>query len=206
MKVRWTNCCLLQKWLDNARFDVVAKATSGARTGAVPLDQGVLRIMIRNLLIARFRIVSHYEDRPVSAYVMTASKPKMTKADPTARTSCKGKAQAAGSKSPLTRNFTCTNVTMANFANRVRDLATDWLDHPVVDATGIEGGWNFTVSFSPHSAMMADVKAGAEMADPDGKLSFFEALEKEVGLKLESKKSPMQVLVIDHIEQQPTAN
>ena len=194
------------KWLENERFDVIAKATSGTRAGAVPIDQGVLRIMIRNLLIARFRIASHYEERPVSAYVMTAVKPKMTKADPSARTSCKGKPLAAGSKSPLARSFVCTNVTMANFAGRVRDLATDWLDHPVVDATGIEGGWDFTVSFSPRAAMPIDLQTGGELADPNGKLSFFEALEKEVGLKMESKKSPMQVLVIDHIEQQPTEN
>jgi uncharacterized protein (TIGR03435 family) len=193
------------KWMDNARFDLIAKATSEKRTDAPPVDEGALRVMIQNLLIARFKIASHYEERPVTAYVLTAAKPKMMKADPAVRTSCKSKPMAAGSKSPLTRNVVCQNVTMARFGWRLRDFATNWVgDHPIVDATGLSGGWNFTLSFSQPWAR--DVNAGAELADPDGKLSIFEALDKELGLKLETKKSPMQVLVIDHIEQQPTEN
>jgi uncharacterized protein (TIGR03435 family) len=94
---------------------------------------------------------------------------------------------------------------MARFGWRLRDFATNWVgNHPIVDATGLEGGWNFTLSFSPPWA--TQVNPDAELADPDGKLSIFEALDKELGLKLETKKSPMQVLVIDRIEQQPTEN
>jgi uncharacterized protein (TIGR03435 family) len=193
------------KWLDGERFSVIAKASSERRTDAPPLDEGALRVMLRNLLIARFKIASHYEERPVTAYVLTAPKPKMAKADPATRSSCKSTPMELGSKSPLTRNIVCQNVNMARFGWRLRDFATNWVaDHPIVDATGLDGGWNFTLSFSQPWA--TEAKPGAELAAPDGKISIFEALDKELGLKLETKKVPMQVLVIDHMEQQPTEN
>jgi uncharacterized protein (TIGR03435 family) len=194
------------KWLESARFDVIAKASSEKASDAPPVDEGALRLMMRNLLLARFRMAVHYEDRPVTVYSLTGAKAKLTKADPATRTSCKAKPMAAGSKSALTRNFVCQNVTMSRFAEKLRDLATDYLDHPVVDATGLQDGWNFTLSFSPHAATTTDARAGAEMADPDGKLSLFDAMEKQLGLKLETRKSPLPVLVIDRVEQQPAEN
>jgi uncharacterized protein (TIGR03435 family) len=194
------------KWIDAVRFDVIAKATSEKPGEAPSVDEGVLRMMMRNLLTARFRMAAHYETRPVTVYSLTTAKAKMTKADPATRTGCKFTPLAAGSKSPLTRNFVCRNVSIARFAEKLRDLATDWVDRPVVDATGLEGGWDFTLSFSPRAAMAIDGKAGADAADPDGRLSLFDALSKELGLKVETKKAPMQVLVIDRMEQQPTEN
>jgi uncharacterized protein (TIGR03435 family) len=194
------------KWLDSERFDLVAKATSGKRTDAPPLDEGALRVMTRNLLLARFRMAVHYEDRPVTVYGLTAAKPKLTRADPSTRTACKFAALPAGSRSPLTRNFVCQNVTMSRFAEKLRDLATDYMDHQVVDATGLEGGWNFVLSFSSRGAMQAETKQGAEAADPDGRLTVFEAIEKELGLRVETRKAPMPVLVIDRVEREPTEN
>ena len=137
------------KWIQTERFDVVAKAVSEDSSTAPPLDESALRLMMRNLLIARFKIASHYEDRPVTVYNLTASKPKLTKADPASRTQCKITTLATGVRSALTRNFACQNVTMSGFAERLRDLATDYIDHPVVNSTGLEGGWNFTLSFHP---------------------------------------------------------
>lgn len=194
------------KWIETARFDVIAKAVAEKPTDAPPLDEGALRVMMRNLLLSRFRMAVHYEERPVTAYSMTAAKPKFTRSDPSVRTSCKIAALPAGSRSPLTRNFLCQNVTMSRFAEKLRDIATDWVDHPVVDETGLAGGWTFTISFSPRAAMASGAGASSDVVDPDGKLSLFEALNKELGLKLEIKKAPMRVLVIDRLEQQPIDN
>jgi len=95
---------------------------------------------------------------------------------------------------------------MARFAEKLRDLATDWTDHLVVDKTSLEGGWDFTLSFSARAAMALDNKTGADVPDPDGKLSLADALNKELGLKFETIKTPMQVLVIDSMTQEPADN
>jgi uncharacterized protein (TIGR03435 family) len=194
------------KWLDTERFDLIAKAASEKRTDAPPLDEGALRVMTRNLLIARFHMAVHYEDRPVTVYSLTGLKPKLTKADPNSRTACKFAPLPPGSKSPLTRNFVCQNVTMSRFAEKLRDLATDYMDHPVVNGTALEGGWNFTLSFSPRGAMQIETTPGAEAAAPDGKLTLFDALDKELGLKLETRKASMPVLVFDHVDPKPSDN
>jgi uncharacterized protein (TIGR03435 family) len=86
----------------------------------------------------------------------------------------------------------------------------------VIDATGIEGGYDFTLTFSlippaQLAKMLAsrppDAAGAANgAADPIGGVSIFEAVEKQLGLKLVEQKRPVSVLVIDHIEQQPTEN
>ncbi len=194
-------------WMATERFDVIGKVTSENRADAPALDQDSLREMAQNLLISRFKMVFHYEDRPVTVYSLAAgSKLKLTKADPASRTSCKSAPAPSGSKSPLTRSFVCQNVTMQRFAEKLRDLATDYLDHPVIDSTGLKGGWSFAFQFSPRSMTQAEAKPNTELAAPDETLTLFEAVEKQLGLKLETKKAPMPVLVIDHIERTPTEN
>jgi uncharacterized protein (TIGR03435 family) len=79
------------KWLDSTRYNLLAK-TSTAVTGpanAMQIDIDDLRLMLRALLVERFKLATHYEDRPVSAYTLTAAKPKLTKADPLNRTGWK---------------------------------------------------------------------------------------------------------------------
>ena len=197
-------------WMATERFDVIGKVTSENRADAPALDQDSLREMAQNLLISRFKMVVHYEDRPVPVYSLVAgskpgSKPKIAKADPASRTSCKAAPLPSGSKA-LTRRFVCQNVTMAKFAEKLRDLATDYIDHPVIDSTGLKGGWSFAFQFSPRSIAQNDTRPNTELAAPDETLTLFEAVEKQLGLKIETKKAPMPVLVIDHIERTPTDN
>ena len=61
------------------------------------------------------------------------------------------------------------------------------------------------VEFSPRKVAQNDAKQGSDATDPDGRLTVFEALDK-LGLKLEARKMPMPVLVIDRMEQKPTEN
>jgi len=82
----------------------------------------------------------------------------------------------------------------------------------------IEGGWDFSLTFSTIPvAVRAAMARGGETAgqppgnvplaaDPVGGITLFEALEKQLGLKLEVQKRSMPVIVIDHIEQKPTEN
>ena len=93
---------------------------------------------------------------------------------------------------------------MALLTERLNVIAPGYINHPVVDLTGLDGAYDFTFSYSGVAAFQANVASGSN--DPNGAVSLFEALEKELGLKLEVQKHPMPVLVVDHIEQKPTDN
>ncbi len=88
--------------------------------------------------------------------------------------------------------------------------AGGYIDHPIVDLTGIPGAWNFSLYWTPRGALDAPRPAdpnqppGAPAAalDPGG-MSFFEAMEKELGLKLTSQKHTILVTVVDHIDEKP---
>jgi uncharacterized protein (TIGR03435 family) len=187
------------KWMTDERFDIVAKATYGDQT-----DDDTLELMLRALLVDRFKLKSHFEDEPVTVYALLAPKPKMKTADPANRSTCKNAGAGGGANTALFRNFACQNATMTLLTERLNVIAPGYIDHPVVDLTGLTGAYDFSFSFSGVVAFQA--RGTAESNDPNGAVSLFEALEKQLGLKLEVQKHPMPVLVIDHMEQKPTDN
>jgi len=207
------------KFLDSAKFDVIAKAssvTSGPAT-AQQIDIDALRLMFQALLIDRFKMKVHYEERPVSGYVMTAGKPKMQKADPANRTGCH-EGPGADGKDPriatpvLSRLLSCQNMTMAQLAEQLPNLASGYVHTPVVDSTGLTDPYDFTLSFSAIGVLQNGVPSqqpagsDANASDPSGGVSLPDAMNKQLGIKMELKKRPMQVLVIDHMEEKPTEN
>jgi uncharacterized protein (TIGR03435 family) len=212
------------KWLDSDHYDIVAKAPIDApadgHAKAPQIPQEDLQQMVRALLMDRFKLVAHMEDRPINAYTLFSEKPKLTKADPSSRTKCEEGPGPDGKdprdKNPaLNRLLTCQNMTMTQFAEMLQDLASGYIFVPVKDSTELEGGWDFTLSFSTagtyQSAGRGDAPAagagGAAMAaDPSGALSLPDAVNKQLGLKLEKQMRPVPVLVIDHIEEKPTDN
>jgi len=100
------------KWVDSTRFSVLARAPSEDPAKGPTLDEDDLRLMMRNLLTSRFHLTTHSEIRPATVYALSANKAKLKKADPANRTSCRGTPGAAGAASPLSRSYTCRNVTM----------------------------------------------------------------------------------------------
>jgi len=82
------------------------------------------------------------------------------------------------------------------------------VDHPIVDATGIDGGWNFVMGWTPKGqlantlAQNANQAPEAPAADPGG-ITLFEAVEKELGLKLVKQKRSIPVIVVDHVSEKP---
>jgi len=201
----------LPAFADTERFDINAKAPGDA--GMSPgVDREAIAPMLRALLVDRFKMTYHTEERQMPAYTLVAGKAKMKKADPASRTSCKDKPAPPGSP-PASRVLECQNVTMAQFADRLR-MTTGDFNLGVTDSTGLEGTWDFTLSFSmnfmafgPRGGGDAGPAGGpAAPPDPNGGLTIFEAVEKQLGLKLEKQKRSVQVTVIDHIEQKPTEN
>ncbi len=178
----------------------------------------MLAPMLLSLLKERFGLKYHSEERPASTYTLTSTgKPKMKKADPASRIFCKSPQPPPGAP-PMTRVLNCQNMTMAKFGEQLQGM-TQELSWPVADGTELEGGWDFTLTFAmflmpPQMARgpmgEGGPNAGPAMptaADPTTTgVSIFEAVEKQLGLKLSMQKRPMQVIVIDHIERKPTEN
>ncbi len=203
------------KWLDTTNIDIVAKPSTVARGSAPPGADFLgddLRTMLRSLLIDRFRMKTHYEDRPVKAYALSADKPKLEKADPGNRTTCRTAGVVPNDprdRNPmLTRLIGCQNITMTQFAAQLQPLVPGDIPDEVLDATGISGAWDFTLSFTPGNLLRAagSDTAGGGAADPNGGISLFDAIHRQLGLKLEMRKRMLPVLVIDQMEERPTAN
>ncbi len=207
-------------WLDSDHFDIMAKklgdASGSAAQNAPQMDENDLKQMLRGLLRDRFKMQAHMEDRTVTAYNLVAVSPKLKKADPSSRTRCI-EGPGPDGKDPriafpvLNRLLTCQNMTMAQIGVKLQDLASGYIYNPILDTTGIPGSYDFTLSFS--SADLAGGVGGGPAgggatgaSDPNGALSLFDALTKEMGLKLEKVRRPAPALVIDHIEEKPTEN
>jgi uncharacterized protein (TIGR03435 family) len=202
------------KWLAEDHYDILAKAPR--EPGAPELDEDDLRPMLQKLLADRFHLATHTEEQVLDAYNLVAANPKLKKSDPTTHTRC-FQGPGADGKDPrietpiLNRLLTCHNISMAQFAGQIQGLAAGYIKTPVLDTTGIDGTYDFTLSYSGAGKLKQgggrpeDLAADAA-ADPNGGISFFDALNKQLGLKLEKVKRPVSALVIDHIDEKPTEN
>lgn len=199
----------LPKWAESTLFDLHAKRTT-AMGGPVLPNTGFIdddeRLMIRALLVDRFKIKWHYEDRLVDAYSLAPGKPKMKAGDPSKRPSCRNAPPRINdprdTNPRLTRLLECRNATMAQFAATLQIYEPYSFAYPVEDATGLAGGWDFTLSYTP-DYLMQQVKKDAE---PTGDISITEAISRQLGLKLEKRKRMLPVVVIDHMEDRPAEN
>jgi uncharacterized protein (TIGR03435 family) len=203
------------KWLSQDFYDVMGKAAAGASptgppTSAAPdIDIDDIKEMLRSLLADRFKLVVHQEERPFDSYTLLATNPKLKKADPANRASCQ--VVWGDEKDPSIEVLTCQNTTMRQLAQQLQSPASGYIKSPVLDATHIEGAYDFVLRFNS----LRDVQARATPpqsadatvpSDPGGAISLFDAVDKQLGLKLQKEKRPTPMLVIDHIEEKPTEN
>ena len=211
------------KWLDENKFDMVAKAAPpepvpGKRAPQISVDDEEFRQMLRALLIERFKMQVHMEDRPIDAYKLIADHPKMKAADPKSRTRCV-EGPGPGGKDPRLANpamnmlITCQNMTPKQMGEEFAHFAAGYVYSPVRDATELKGAYDFTLSWS--SANQTILKppptppsSGSQQqtSDPDGAMTFYDAVDKQLGLKLVKEKRPVPVLIIESIQETPTEN
>ena len=176
------------------RYDIVAKAEH--RVGS-----GEMRQMLQSLLADRFKLQVHWETREVPVYSLTVAKggPKLRHSDqpeddlPRVRTP----ASAGGTETPSGVSY--THESMADFAWALSRMARIG-DRQVVDNTGLEGSYDFTLTFDRNPVPPAGTDAPPRLG-PD----VFSAVQEQLGLKLGSAKAPVRFLVIDHVER-PSAN
>jgi uncharacterized protein (TIGR03435 family) len=202
------------KFMDEDRWDITVKMISTDPGQPPQADPETRTKLIAKLLEERFKLKMHSEDRVVPAYTLSSVKPKLAKADPTTRTGCyegpgpDGKDPRAANPL-LSRLMYCRNMTMAQFAELLPQQVNGYVHSAVLDKTGLTDAYDFTLSFSG-IGILRDSTQGAGrpggVADPNGALSLPDAISKQLGLKLELEKRSAPVLVIDHVERQPTEN
>jgi uncharacterized protein (TIGR03435 family) len=198
-------------WIDSERYDVDAKAM--ASTIPANASSRVLwektRLMLQTLLAERFKLVVRREIREMPVYELVAAKngPKMKKVDQ----DCAASATACHGFSGSPRQLTGAAVDMYDLAL----ILTTYSDRPVLDQTGIEGIFDIKMQWNPFAAgtqpgddaprnPAAEAKEGPR-PDLSSLPTLFTALEEQLGLKLESRKGPVEIYVIDHVER-PTEN
>jgi len=204
----------IPKAADTQRWDIIAKVPStgeGApnivkgQPQPPPLSIGLE--MLRGLLLESFELKNHTENREVTVYALSAgsAKPKMTQAEESERSGCAPAPDAPKPVKTIGVMIGCKNLSMADLAQTLEQFAGAYIDHPIVDATGLQGGWDFVMGWTPKGQLQAAPNpnaAAGEASDPNG-LSVFEAVEKELGLKLVKTKKSIPVVVIDHVAEKP---
>lgn len=176
------------KWIDSEHYDLIAKSTPTAS-----LED--LRVMLKKLLAESFKLQVHEDKQPVTVYALTVG--KGSKLKPTAG---EGRGCTAGGKDGMS-GFSCRNATIDQLVEQVKQRGRGYIDSPVVDLTGLTDAYDFELYWTPVNRLTIPGKgdAGARAADPNG-VSVFEAIDRQLGLKLAQTKRPMPVLVIDHAE------
>jgi uncharacterized protein (TIGR03435 family) len=214
--VRWTfginmvRVVGMPAWATEDSWDISAKPPHATN------DSDTISEMLRSLLTERFGMKFHFEKRPIASYTLVADKPKLKAADPAGRTGCREGALSpsrldARDKDPLlSRLITCRNITMSEFASLLfKGMASGYVGGPVFDATGLEGRWDFAVNFSPAppvATAQPPAGTGDSAGDPAGAVTLSDAIRKQLGIRMEMQKQPVEVLVIDHLERKPTEN
>lgn len=183
-------------WMGSERYDVEAKAENLSATS----DE--LQAMLRNLLRERFKLQVHEETREQTGYALRQSKDgvKLT--------------QTIGEKRRYINVFRseppqleATNVSIGDLAQYLSRM----FHRPFIDNTGLDGHFDFMVPFefeAPPLPTIPDLPQGARLILPlnDSALpGISDALQKHLGLQMQSQKVPVTLIVIDHAEK-PNAN
>jgi len=213
-------------WLASERFDIAAKLPAGARREQVP-------DMMQALLADRFGMKMHRETKELPAYGIVVGKgglkmkesPPDSGADSAAAGATPVNVTASGGRGGVSVNlgggsyytfannrFEARKFTMTVLA----DALTRYVDRPVVNMTELQGKYDLTLQFSPEDYLAMTIRSAvvAGVALPPEALKFLEGASDEslftavetLGLKLEPRKAPLEVLVIDRAAKAPTAN
>jgi uncharacterized protein (TIGR03435 family) len=170
-------------WLNDARFEISAKAST-------PAAEKELRAMLQALLAERFKLGLHRTTKEMQALIMTVGKDGHKlhppgQDDPNFDT---GKLRLSAKNAEISQ--------LTNFLSREIHL-------PIVDQTGLTGRFDYSLDINKY--VTEEMQRGPG-PPPEAPQIIARAFQEQLGLKLESRKTPIEVLVIDHIEKLPTEN
>lgn len=175
-------------WMESERYDVVAKAK-----GKVTEDDA--RRMLQSLLAERFKLKVRRESKDLPIYALTIAKGglkiKQSAGECAPQASCGGfrlyqRSQLSGEKVPIVE---------------LRDILSTLTGRPVVDKTGLNGTFDISLKWTPDAVMAVGAEPGAPAGPPGS--SLFTALQEQLGLRLESQKGSVEILVVDAAERPP---
>ena len=203
------------------RYEIAATMTAGT-------TREQFREMLKNLLKERFKLAAHFEKKEVPGYELVVAKGgvKMKEAQPPQGNADEGKAPRRDGPLerdeegfPILARGEDTLAIMGGKArwvspqctmDRIANLVINQLNAPVTDATGLTGKYEVNIYWEAggfSNGVLRGAPAGGEAAasELEGP-TIFTALQEQLGLKLQSKKASVEVLVIDHLEKVPTEN
>jgi len=174
------------EWIEQDAYDVAGTPdVEGAP------NQQQMRLMIQKLLADRFKLQLHRDKRELPAYAITLARsgPKLTRSasDP------------SGLPSLLFRGgmLPARNASMAEFAAVMQSAV---MDRPVVDRTGLAGKYDFTLTWTPDDSQFRSFGTRPPAPENPSVPGLFTAIEEQLGLRMESTRAAVEVLLIDRIE------
>ena len=171
------------EWLANERYDIMAKA-------AGPAPDAELRLMLQTLLADRFKLAVHQQTKEMSAYVLIVGKngPKFQES------------KEEGDSVLAPDQKTMTVVVKRTPLSQLVEMLGNVLRAPVVDLTELKGRYDITLALAKY---IPD-RSSTEPIDPVSIIT--RGLQDELGLKIEPRKMPIDLVVVDHAEKLPTEN
>jgi uncharacterized protein (TIGR03435 family) len=171
-------------WMENVRVDIVAKYPADTKREDQPA-------MLRSLLEERFKLAVHRKSQDLPGYALIVAKNgfKLKPVDDAG-----GPSTSSNGKNRV-RTLTAKTTPM----NQLADILTRSLGEMVVDQTGIEGVYNFEMTWAEEGQKPDDAAA-------DTAPSLFTALQETLGLRLKPEKVPTEIIVVDHLERVPVEN
>jgi uncharacterized protein (TIGR03435 family) len=174
------------KSLDAERYDILAKA-------ADPVSVSQLRLMLRQLLADRFKLVLHRDTKTVPVYALIVAKrgPRLTPAKIDSGADVALNHAVESLPRVQDGSFVFADNSLTEFAEKLALLKD--IDRPVLDRSGIKGSFDITLKGAATASLQKDGP------------SIFTLIEEQLGLKLVPQTGPVDVIVIDHVEE-PSPN
>jgi uncharacterized protein (TIGR03435 family) len=203
-------------WLVTEHFDIDGKRPEGVE------GEKALRGMVASLLEDRFQLKMHRETRELPAYALVVGKGGLkikelppdadadtTKVDVNVTSGGRGGTVVdLGGGSSLTYGLNKLEARKVTIPS-IMDSLSKFLDRPVVDMTGLTGRYNFSLDYSVEELRSLVRGMGGDSSRiPDlggDQVSIFTSVE-SLGLKLETRKTPVEVIVVESVQKTPTAN
>jgi uncharacterized protein (TIGR03435 family) len=213
-------------WLDTERFEIDATMAPGT-------TKEQFRVMLQNLLAERFKLAVHRESTQLPMYALVVAKngPKIKEsAAAPAFQSDDGPLPASMPMRPkigadgfpvlpprppglpigvIMMNGRARLDAQFNTMQELAELLTSVTSRPVVDATGLKAEYDFTLTYLPEEAPPPTPSSGGRspiVPEADALPDIFEAVQAQLGLKLEPKRGPVEMIVVDRGEKTPTGN
>jgi uncharacterized protein (TIGR03435 family) len=172
-------------WINFDRYDISAKAADAA-----PEDQ--LRLMLQALLAERFKLTLHRETKELPAYLLTVAKGGIKFHE---SQTADGEPVVNPDKASMTVDVKGVSATM------FIEMLSNILHAPVINQTGLEGRYDVKINVAKY---IPDGSGKEGSFDPVSTILL--GLQGELGLKVESKKLPIDLLIVDHAEKVPVEN